>query len=395
MKLYNRIKILWIFFAILFAFLLFEPTSIPVFGEEQTENTSPILDESIEDALENLDTEKLEEYIRSLTQDGESVKDRILRYIQGDSVDFGDFFSSIFEVFFKEIKELIPAFSCVIAIALTCGILSMLQIGNTNLSVSKTVYLIAFILALIPILNIITECYSKAKDSVASMKTQMELIFPILLTLLSASGGVVSVAICKPSVAFLSTGMVQIISNIVFPITVILISFSISGRISEDFKFGKFIALFKSVNKWLIGIGLSVFALFFTVQGITSATYDGIAKRAVKYAIGNGIPIVGGFLSGGFDLAIAGSVLIKNSLGYLGILLMVSTIFQPLLLILSTNLLLRFTSAITAPFGESTISDFLNEVADSLNYLSAGILFTAFLYFLSIIIIITASGVFF
>ena len=161
-----------------------------------------------------------------------------------------------------------------------------------------------------------------------------------------------------------------------------------------NFKFGKFTALLKSINKWLIGIGLSVFGLFFTIQGITTTTYDGIVKRVAKYAIGNGIPIVGGFLSGGFDLAVAGSVLIKNSLGYFGIALMISSIFKPIILLLSTTILLRLSSAMTSPFGESKISDFLSETADCLNYLSAGVLFSAFLYFLAIIVLISVTGAF-
>jgi hypothetical protein len=52
-----------------------------------------------------------------------------------------------------------------------------------------------------------------------------------------------------------------------------------------------------------------------TVQGITSASIDGISIRATKYAISNSIPIVGGFLRDGFDIVIAGSVLIKNAVG--------------------------------------------------------------------------------
>ena len=360
------------------------------------ETETPQLGEAIEEALDRLDLNALDEYLKSLNEGNEQgIKERLLGYIQGGEVEYEDIFGQISEIFFKEIKELLPSFSCIAAIALLCGILSSLHVGvSSDKTLGTTIYLIAFISALIPVFGVISECFLAAKESVATMKSQMELIFPLLLTLLAASGGVVSVSICKPSVAFLSTAMVEIISNLVFPIVVIIISFSMASRISDDFKFGKFIGVFKSVNKWLIGIGLSVFGLFFTVQGITSATYDGIVRRAAKYAIGNGIPIVGGFLSGGFDLAIAGSVLIKNSLGYLGIVLMISAIFQPLLLIVSTNLLLRITAAITSPFAESKISDFLGETADAINYLAAGILFTAFLYFLSIIIIISSSGAF-
>ena len=116
-----------------------------------------------------------------------------------------------------------------------------------------------------------------------------------------------------------------------------------------------------------------------------------MVRRAAKYAIGNGIPIVGGFLSGGFDLAVAGSILIKNSLGSMSIFLMVSVLFEPLVLLVSVNVLLRFTSAVTQPFGDSRISDFLGDTAENLNYCTAGLLFTAFMYFLTIMLFVFST----
>ena len=136
---------------------------------------------------------------------------------------------------------------------------------------------------------------------------------------------------------------------------------------------------------------ISAFGIFFTLQGITAANYDGIVRRTAKYAIGNGIPIVGGFLSGGFDLAVAGSVLIKNALGSMSIFLMVAVIFEPIILLISINVLLRLTAAITQPFGEGRISDCLEETAGNLHYCTAGVLFTAFLYFLSIMLMVCVS----
>ncbi len=385
----KKLQLSLIFIAIIFFCFSFSNTLIA-----KAEDSQP-LDNSLEESLNELDLSELENYLNSFDwENTENIKDRLIRYVKGEALDYTGIFSQIIEVFFKEVVELLPAFSCITAIALLCGILSSLQVGVMDKTVTKTVYLIAFISALIPVIGIINECYLSARESLNNMQRQMEVTFPILLTLLAASGGISSVAICKPSLAFLSTTMIRIISDIVFPVTIIMLAFSMLNRISDDFRFGKFTGVLKSINKWLIGIGLSIFGLFFTVQGLTASTYDGIVKRAAKYAIGNGIPIVGGFLSGGFDLAIAGSILIKNSLGYLGIILMISCVFKPLILLLSTTLLLRFTSAMTSPFGESKISDFLSETADCLNYFSAGILFTAFLYFLSIIVIISATGAF-
>jgi stage III sporulation protein AE len=165
----------------------------------------------------------------------------------------------------------------------------------------------------------------------------------------------------------------------------------VAGNLSKELKINKFSGFFKSINKWVIGVCISVFGIFFTLQGITTASYDGIVRRATKYAIGNGIPIVGGFLSGGFDLAVASSVLIKNALGSLSIFMLATVLFEPLILLISTNLLLRFTAAVTQPLGESKISDFLGETADNLHYCTAGLLLVAFLYFLSIMLFVSVS----
>jgi stage III sporulation protein AE len=175
----------------------------------------------------------------------------------------------------------------------------------------------------------------------------------------------------------------------------IIIVFSIAGNLTNQLKINKFTGFFKSINKWIIGICISAFGIFFTLQGITAANYDGIVRRAAKYAIGNGVPIVGGFLSGGFDLAVACSILIKNSLGCMSIFLMLAVIFEPLILLIAVNVLLRLTAAITQPFGGGRISDFLGETAENLHYCTAGLLFTAFLYFLTIMLMVCASEVLF
>ena len=217
------------------------------------------------------------------------------------------------------------------------------------------------------------------------------LIFPLMLTLMSASGGSLTAAVCRPAVGFFATNIVSVIYALVFPITIIIIVLSIVSNMTKDLRIGKFTAFFKSVNKWLIGVCVSVFGIFFTLQGITAANYDGIVRRTAKYAIGNGVPIVGGFLSGGFDLAVAGSILIKNALGSMSIFLMVAVLFEPIVLLIGVNVMLRFTAAVTQPFGDSRISDYLGETAENIQYITAGLLFTAFMYFLSILLIVYAS----
>lgn len=364
--------------------------------EQSTEKAEERLNETLSELIGALDLQALQEYVNSLDNyTDKNVAERLLDYVKGKSFDYKNFGEGILSVFFEKVNEIIPAFACIAAVALLSGLLTNLKSGSNVQTSSDMIFLITYVAALIPLLSVLTECFTATMGSVQSMQRQMEIVYPIMLTLMSASGGTFSVSVCRPAVSFFSTTIVSVISTVVLPLTVTIIAFSMASNLTKELKISKFSAFFKSINKWLIGVSVSVFGLFFTLQGITSTTYDGIVRRAAKYAIGNGVPIVGGFLSGGFDLAVAGSILIKNSLGSMSIFLLISVLFEPLVLLIAVNVMLRFTAAVTQPLGDSRISDFLGETADNLHYCSAGLLFTAFLYFLSIVMLISFSEVLF
>lgn len=131
------------------------------------------------------------------------------------------------------------------------------------------------------------------------------------------------------------------------------------------------------------------------MQGITSATYDGISFKAAKYALGNSVPMIGGFLSGGLDLVLAGGVLIKNSVGMCGILLLVIVIAAPLVQLVVYNLFLKLTAAVTEPVGAEGVSGFLSSLSGAVNYFIAGLLAVGFMYFMTVLLLICSSNAMF
>ncbi len=391
----GKLKIFFILLFIQLFIIIFTPikvTPLNVRAQDAGTQAQDELNQNVEELIGELDLQALQRYVDELGAfTDKSVAERLLDYIKGQSFNYENFGKQLLGVLFEKGREVLPAFSCIAAIALLSGLISTLKSGSNVKTSSDMIFLISYVSAMIPLIGVLTECFSQTLSSVHAMQKQMQIVYPIMLTLMATSGGAVSASVCRPAVAFFSTTIVSVISTVVLPLTVTIIAFSMASNLTKDLKISKFTAFFKSINKWIIGICVAVFGLFFTLQGVTTATYDGVVRRAAKYAIGNGIPIVGGFLSGGFDLAVAGSILIKNSLGSMSIFLMVAVLFEPLVLLITVNLALRLTSAITQPFGESKISDFLGETADNLHYCTAGLLFIAFLYFLSIVMLVSFS----
>jgi hypothetical protein len=64
------------------------------------------------------------------------------------------------------------------------------------------------------------------------------------------------------------------------------------------------------------------FFAFLSVQGIVVSVSDSVSMRLSKFALSKYVPIIGGYLSDGFNYLIAGSIVIKNAIGITAIYLL-------------------------------------------------------------------------
>ncbi len=351
------------------------------------------LQNRVKELIVSLDTEELQDYLDFLSQfGGITVTDKLYELITGDySLDYANLGEVIVGLVWDEARTMLPAFAVILAVALLCGILNSVKNGFLQSTMSDIIYFVGYISVGAVVLACLLEVLNTGFSAVNAMKSQMELVYPLLLTLMAASGGTVSAAVYRPAVAFLSSAIVDLFSSIVMPTSVIVVVLAFVGNLSADVRTEKLGDLFKSVNKWLIGLTLGVFGIFLTVQGITSAQYDGMSLRAAKYVISGSVPIVGGFLAGSVDIVVAGSALIKNALGSFSLFILFGTILRPVLLFAAFQLFLRISAAATEPIG-GKISAFLSRLANDSGFFLAGILCVAFLYFLTILLLIFSTG---
>lgn len=348
----------------------------------------------IEDLLGALDTEELQNYLNSFSEyEGGNVKDKLMSVITGDyALDYSSLAQSVVSLVWDEAKIMLPAFAVVLAVALLCGILNSVKNGFLNTTMTGIINFVGYVAVGAVVLSCLIGVIETGFSAITNMKRQMEIVYPILLTLMAASGGAVSAGVFRPAVAFMSGAITELFTAVVLPTSIVVIVLAFVGNLSEDVRTERLGDLFKSVNKWLIGLSLGLFSLFLTVQGITAAQYDGLSLRAAKYVISGSVPIVGGFLSGGLDLVIAGSAIINNAVGSFSVFLLFGTLLRPLLLILAFQLFLRLSAAATEPVG-GKISSFLSKLAKDSGYFLAGLLCVAFLYFLTVMLLICSTGV--
>lgn len=388
----GSLLVIWAFY---FLPAISEPIAASAFTAEE-ETAIEELREEVRKLLEALDTEELEAYLETLPQyEAGSIKEALESIVTGDfSLDYASLWQSVLALVWEEGKVILPAFAVIIAVALLSGILNSVRGSFLRGSMAEVIHFAAYLCVGAALLSVLISVLQAGFSAIESMQRQMEIIYPILLTLMAASGGAVSAGIYRPAVAFLSSAVCEMFSAVVLPTSVAVIVLTFIGCLSDEVKTTKLGDFFKSLNKWLIGLTLGLLGIFLTVQGISAAQYDGLSLRAAKYLVSGSVPIVGGFLSGGLDLVLAGSALIKNAVGSFAVFLLFGVILRPVLLFAAFQIFLRLSAAAAEPVG-GKISAFLSRLASDCGFFIAGLCCIAFLYFLTLVLLVCSTGVIF
>ncbi|HCH74137.1 MAG TPA: hypothetical protein DEV87_03025 [Clostridiales bacterium] len=361
-------------------------------GKTQTVKADALTDE-INDQINDIDLSELEDFYDSLSVNDFdfSPVDYINDLLSGKAgTNVGDLVKYALSSFFSDFITFLPLLSGVLAVSVFGVIMkSVKSDGGSACGVVYYVELLSCVLLLLPALYSIV---SSSFSAVSNMAKFCEIVSPVLLTLMTASGGTVSVSIFQPAVLLLGGGMVTIVNAFILPFAVFILIFSVISGLSKEVRLGKFTEFFTSIIKWVIGLLATVFSVFLTVQGIVGAASDGLSAKAAKYAVSNSIPIVGGLIKDGFDLIRCGSVLIKNAVGLSSVVVLFFIVLTPVLKIAALSILLKLVSAVTETVSDEKISSICGNVAKSLTYFAVSVLICGFMFFITFLLIIFTAN---
>ena len=392
----NKNKFILCTIFILFSIMCLCLNSIDVLAE--TTNNSDVtqqLSSSINQLLNGLDLSSLEEFVASLDTFNffeTNVIDKIKSILSGEYfTDYASIFSSILSLFFITFKDFIPFLFTLLAI----GILSNIIVEfKSNEGTADMVHFVCFSVMIIIILYIFKDILSLTSATLASILKQMQMIFPILIAMLTSIGSFSTISIYNPLVAVLTTIVSVVFDKLLYPIFIIIFIFTILGSLTSTVKLDKLQGFLSSSFKWIVGLVFTLFTGFLSIQGISAGKYDSVSIKATKFAIKSYIPIIGSYISDGMDFLVLGSVLVKNTIGLVGVLILFISIITPILNMLIVKLGLQLTAGILEMTDSSKSSNFLSKCSNLLIYPIVLILGVAFMYVITISLIMCTANIF-
>jgi len=387
------------FFLCFFA-LLFAVDGICAAGEEKTdEQIKKELTDAYDKAIDSLDLKALQDFLNSLSQEGSQaisisdVRSALKALARGEGQAFFDvFFNLLAKSAGRYFLGFMPGFVTILIICLLKNILSGLTGDFLNKSTTEVVNIVCYCATVIVLMSGVATVIETVTNTVNALVSLSNALFPVLLTLLSALGASASAAGYSPLMAVLCGFIMKLITAVVLPAFIACIVFGIVGNVSKNVKLDKLAKLVKSAAGWLVGITFGIFATFLTMQGISGGVIDRFGFNIAKFAVSSYVPILGGYLSDGFDLMSASLVLVKNAVGYTGAVLLCATVAFPLVKVVMFSLAAKLTGAIAEPIGDDRVSKLLYGVSKNLNLLITALAGVAFLFFLTLMLLISSCN---
>lgn len=324
----------------------------------------------------------------------DNIKSKVYTIISGESaVNYSNFFASLFSNLVEMVAKYLPMLSLIIAIGVISNLLNGIKSKFNEKSTGNLINLVCFLSVAILIIGIVANLTKSTGTAIESMVRQMNILFPIMLTLMIGLGATATAGAFKPIVSIISTYVADFFNFFIIPLFMMSFIFGIISNLSDNIKLDKFSSFISSLFKWSVGLVFTLFFAIFSLQGIAVGSFDSLSIRTTKYTIKSYVPVMGGYLSDGMDLILSSTLLIKNSVGLVGVLMIITTILSPLLEIVVFSLMLKLVSAVLQPLGNSKTSNFLSTTSKSITMLSSAIIAIGFMYLISIGLVMTTSNV--
>ena len=266
------------------------------------------------------------------------------------------FFKNIFLKLIGE--EITVAIKLMISVLIVIIINSLCKAIIENLGNEETIKIVYFLQYMIIVMLVVSsfkEILLLTKESIAKIIDFMNLLVPLFTTLMLTTGCIASSNVIQPILLFLINFVGNFSNNFLIPLLLISIALTIISNISDKVQIASITKHLKSSIVWILGVVLTVFTCLLSLEGTLSSSVDGLTSKTAKAAVANFIPVVGKILGDTVETVIGCSNILKNTVGFIGVIIIIGIVAIPIIKLLVFTVCFKFTAAIGETVAETKV----------------------------------------
>lgn len=353
----------------------------------------------IEEQLADLDLESLEDIMNDAAEQSNGIfsslttSEIIESMIAGEPLfDTGSILENIFDVLLLELKASLYMGAEIITVCIIMGLLNNISGSFGSKAASALGNTVCSCLVITLCLNSFSMTYDSCTDTLDVMTNTMQIMLPILIPFLISIGGFSSGNILNPVIISAVTGFNTILQSIILPVIFVSGIFILVNSLTEKSYLQQLAVFMRRTAIFATGFIVTVFTGITAIQGIVTKSADGLLVNTARFSISNFVPIVGKFASDSVDMVLSCAALIKNSIGLLGIVIILCLLVMPVIKMLAIALIYKITAVLSEPVSAKNISATLNEMGSSVITMTVILGLSALMFLIFLTIIISIGG---
>lgn len=291
----------------------------------------------------------------------------------------------------RDIISSIKLISMLIIICIICALLTNFQKAFSSEGVTNIAYFACYSVIIMIISKSFYTGVTLARGSIEDISNMMNVLIPALLALLAGTGSVIQSAALDPVILLAISISTTIFKDILIPIIIMTFVLQFVNNLSKDYKIDQLAKLLNQIVMWIQGIVMTIFIGIITIRGVNSKSIDEVTAKTAKFAVDNFVPIVGKALSDAVSTVAGYSVLLKNAVGTIGLIILVAMMLFPVIKILILAFLHKLTAALVQPISDDRIVKCIASAGDTLILIASCLIGVSVMFFIMVSIIIAAG----
>lgn len=309
----------------------------------------------------------------------------------GKGFDTGSLLRKILEFFMGEFKNNFRVFALLIGVGFLTGFLHNMQTSFGGEGVSYCGEMVGYLIFSGILCASFYGLIEPAKEMIENVSVLIASTIPILITILTMCGGVVSSSLLSGVLITLVNIITPIVNTFLIPLILSTFSLAVASNLSDKIKITHAIESLNKFIKWALLFFMAIFAGVFGVYGLSGSAIDASAGKAIRFAIGSGIPLVGGVASDSLETVIATLSATRNLIGTIGMCTVVAVASVPIIKTAVLMWMFRLCCAVVQPFATPRVTTLLSQTTECITSVFA-ILISVCLMFVGALGVLLITG---
>lgn len=302
-----------------------------------------------------------------------------------------DFLDYVINYLLAFLPSIIRTFSYLLILIILVSIFNLMKSSFSVDGLKNAFSLCSTLCISISVFYSVSEIVDFSIEYIKLLCGAMNSFAPVMSVLYIMSGAITSATVSNTAIMLFLSIIENFILYALSPIIKLCICFSITSSISGSIDLSGISKTIRSVFTSACTLVLSIFSFVMSYQSVLGHSADSLSLRTARFAVGNFIPVVGGFVSDSLKTVASSVSYIKNACGVVAVIVIFLLTIPIIISLMLNKLSFGMISGISKALGIENESRICDEASNICGFLLAIVSLCAIVFIFALTIFIKSS----